>query len=97
MVDMVAVANLLVCVGIVWTCIVRLRTDLCRLNLLQRFKYSVLLTGGLIAGLPNLFFGEEAVKSTLIMSVSILIYLFTDVLIWRDRKWVFLLKVLSKV
>ena len=81
MADMVAVANLLVCVGIVWTCICRLRTDLCRLNLLPRFKYSVLLTGGLIAGLPNLFFGEEAVKSTLVMSVSILIYLFTDVLI----------------
>ena len=75
MVDMVAVANLLVCIGIVWTCICRLRADLCRLNLLQRFKYSVLLTGGLIAGLPNLFFGEEAVKSTLIMTVSILIYL----------------------
>ena len=75
MADMVAVANLLVCVGIVWTCICRLRTDLCRLNLLQRFKYSVLLTGGFIAGLPNLFFGEEVVKSTLIMSVSILIYL----------------------
>ena len=72
---MVAVANLLVCIGIVWTCICRLRTDLCRLNLLPRFKYSVLLTGGLIAGLPNLFFGEEAVKSTLIMSFSILIYL----------------------
>ena len=75
MADMVAVANLLVCVGIVWTCICRLRTDLCRLNLLPRLKYSVLLTGGLIVGLPNLFFGEEAVKSTLVMSVSILIYL----------------------
>ena len=75
MADMVAVANLLVCIGIVWTCICRLRTDLCRLNLLPRFKYSVLLTGGLIAGLPNLFFGEEAVKSTLVMSVSILIHL----------------------
>ena len=75
MADMVAVANLLVCIGIVWTCICRLRTDLCRLNLLPRFKYSVLLTGGLIAGLPNLFFGEEAVKSTLTISVSILIYL----------------------
>ena len=75
MADMVAVANLLVCIGIVWTCICRLRTELCRLNLLQRFKYSVLLTGGFIAGLPNLFFGEEAVKSTLVMSVSILTYL----------------------
>ena len=75
MADMVAVANLLVCVGIVWTCICRLRTDLCRLNLLPRLKYSVLLTGGFIAGLPNLFFGEEAVKSTLVMSVSILVYL----------------------
>lgn len=75
MADMVAVANLLVCIGIVWTCICRLRTELCRLNLLPRFKYSVLLTGGFIAGLPNLFFGEEAVKSTLVMSVSILIYL----------------------
>ena len=72
---MVAVANLLVCIGIVWTCICRLRTELCRLNLLQRFKYSALLTGGFIAGLPNLFFGEEAVKSTLVMPVSILIYL----------------------
>ena len=86
MVDMVAVANLLVCVGIVWTCISRLRTDLCRLNLLPRFKYSVLLTGGFIAGLPNLFFGEEAAKSTLVLSVSILIYLFTNILTWRNKK-----------
>ena len=75
MADMVAVANLLVCIGIVWTCICRLRTDICRLNLLPRFKYSALLTGGFIAGLPNLFFGEEAMKSTLVMSVSILTYL----------------------
>ena len=86
MADMVAVANLLVCIGIVWTCICRLRTDLCRLSLLLRFKYSVLLTGGLIVGLPNLFFGEEAVKSTLVMSVSILIYLFTDFPNWRNKK-----------
>ena len=83
--DVVAVTNLLVCVGIVWTCICWLRTDLCRLNLLHRFKYSVLLTGGLIAGLPNLFFGEEAAKSTLVLSVSILTYLFTNILSWRDK------------
>ena len=83
--DVVAVTNLLVCVGIVWTCICRLRTDLCRLNLLPRFKYSVLLTGGFIAGLPNLFFGEEAAKSTLVLSVSILTYLFTNILSWRDK------------
>ena len=86
MVDTMAVVNLLVCIGIVWTCICRLRTDLCRLNLLPRFKYSVLLTGGLIAGLPNLFFGEEAVKSTLVMSFSILSYLFTNILTWRNKK-----------
>ena len=83
--DVVAVTNLLVCVGIVWTCICRLRTDLCRLNLLPRFKYSALLTCGLIAGLPNLFFGEEAAKSTLVLSVSILTYLFTNILTWRDK------------
>ena len=83
--DVVAVTNFLVCVGIVWTCICRLRTDLCRLNLLPRFKYSVLLTGGFIAGLPNLFFGEEAAKSTLVLSVSILTYLFTNILSWRDK------------
>ena len=83
--DVVAVTNLLVCVGIVWTCICRLRTDLCRLNLLPRFKYSVLLTGGFIAGLPNLFFGEEAAKSTLVLSVSILTYLVTNILSWRDK------------
>ena len=84
--DVVAAANLLICIGIVWTCICRLRTDLCRLNLLPRFKYSVLLTGGLVAGLPNLFFGEEASKSTLVLSISILAYLFTNILTWKTRK-----------
>lgn len=86
MLDVVAVANLLICIGIVWTCICRLRTELCRLNLLPRFKYSVLLTGGLVAGLPNLFFGEEASKSTLVLSISILTYLFTNILTWKTRK-----------
>ena len=86
MADMVAVANLLICISIVWTCICRLRTELCRLNLLPRFKYSVLLTGGLAAGLPNLFFGEEASKSTLVLSISILVYLATNTLTWKTRK-----------
>ena len=86
MVDTVAAMNLIVCIGIVWTSICRLRTDLCRLNLLPRFKYTVLLTGGFIAGLPNLVFGEEPSKSTLVLSSSILIYLFTDALIRRIRK-----------
>lgn len=84
--DVVAAANLLICISIVWTCICRLRTELCRLNLLPRFKYSVLLTGGLVAGLPNLFFGEEASKSTLVLSISILTYLFTNTLTWKTRK-----------
>ena len=84
--DVVAVLNLLICISIVWTCICRLRTELCRLNLLPRFKYSVLLTGGLVAGLPNLFFGEEASKSTLVLSTSILIYLASNVLSWKTRK-----------
>ena len=86
MVDTVAAMNLIVCMSIVWSSICRLRTDLCRLNLLLRFKYTVLLTGGFIAGLPNLVFGEEPSKSTLVMSSSILIYLFTDTLIWRNKK-----------
>ena len=84
--DVVAASNLLICISIVWTCICRLRTDLCRLNLLPRFKYSVLLTGGLVAGLPNLFFGEEASKSTLVLSISILTYLFTNILTWKTRE-----------
>ena len=84
--DVVAASNLLICISIVWTCICRLRTDLCRLNLLPRFKYSVLLTGGLVAGLPNLFFGEEASKSTLVLSTSILVYLASNVVSWGTRK-----------
>ena len=86
MVATVAAMNLIVCMGIVWTSICMLRTDLCRLNLLPRFKYTVLLTGGFIAGLPNLVFGEEPSKSTLVMSSSILIYLYTNILTWRNRK-----------
>lgn len=84
--DTVAAMNLIVCMGIVWTSICRLRTDFCRLNLLPRFKYTVLLTGGFIAGLPNLVFGEEPSKSSLVLSSSILIYLFTNILVWRNRK-----------
>ena len=86
MVDTVAAMNLIVCMGIVWTSICRLRTDLCRLNLLPRFKYTVLLTGGFIAGLPNLVFAEEPSKSTLVLSSSILIYLFTNILTRRNKK-----------
>ena len=86
MLDVVAATNLLICIAIVWTCLCRLRTDLCRLNLLPRFKYSVLLAGGLVAGLPNLFFGEEATKSTLTLSASILTYLLTNTLTWRNRE-----------
>lgn len=86
MVDTVAAMNLIVCMGIVWTSIYRLRTDFCRLNLLPRFKYTVLLTVSFIAGLPNLVFGEEPSKSTLVLSSSILIYLFTNILTWRNRK-----------
>ena len=86
MLDAVAVANLLVCIAIAWTCLCRLRTELCRLNLLPRFKYSILLTGGIVAGLPNLFFGEEATKSALTLSVSILTYLLTNTLTWRNRE-----------
>ena len=86
MVATVAAMNLIVCLGIVWISICRLRADLCRLNLLPRFKYTLLLTGGLIAGLPNVVFGEEPSKSTLVVSSSILIYLFTDALIRRIRK-----------
>ena len=86
MLDVVAVANLLICIGIVWTCICRLRTEFCRLNLSPRFKYSILLTGGLVAGLPSLFFGEEATKSTLTLSVSILTYLLANTLAWSSRK-----------
>ena len=86
MVGTVAAMNLIVCLGIVWTSICRLRTDFCRLNLLPRFKYTVLLTGGFITGLPNLVFGEEPSKSTLVMSSSILICLFTTILTWRNRK-----------
>ena len=86
MLDVVATANLLICIVIVWTCLSRLRTDLCRLNLLPRFKYSILLTGGIVAGLPNLFFGEEVTKSTLTLSVSILTYLLTNILSWRSKE-----------
>jgi hypothetical protein len=86
MLDVVAAANLLVCITIVWTCLCRLRTDLCRLNLLPRFKYSVLLTGGLVAGLPNLFFGEEASKSTLVLSTSILVYLVSNAVSWKGKE-----------
>ena len=86
MVDTFVAMNLIVCINIVWTSICRLRTDFCRLNLLPRFKYTVLLTSGFIAGLPNLVFGEEPSKSTLVLSSSILIYLFTDTLIWRIKK-----------
>ena len=86
MVDTVAAMNLIVCMGIIWTSIRRLRTDFCRLNLLPRFKYTLFLTGSFIAGLPNVVFGEQPSKSTLILSTSILVYLFADILIWRNRK-----------
>lgn len=68
----IAVANLIVCVGIVYLCICTLNTPTCRRSKLGRARYTVLLGGAVISGMQPLLMGSWPSPGELCLSLSVL-------------------------
>ena len=66
-----AAFNCLLCAGIAWVSIFRLNSETCKVNLKQRARYTLLLTGALVSGLQTALFGEWPGISTILFSLAV--------------------------
>ena len=83
-VQLLAIANLGVCLGIIWTCICRLNSNVCRRWLAARMRYTLLLTAALAHGLQPVLFGTWPGIAGLIFAVGVLVNLLLGVQRWRS-------------
>ena len=66
-----AAFNWLLCAGIAWASICRLNSQVCKVNLKQRARYTLLLTGALVSSLQTALFGEWPGISTILFSLAV--------------------------
>lgn len=66
-----AAFNCLLCTGIAWASICRLNSQVCKVNLKQRARYTLLLTGALVSGLQTALFGEWPGISAILLSLAV--------------------------
>ena len=80
--DLYALANLLLCSGIAWSCICRLNSDLCRCYMPPRARYTLMLTGSTACGLSPLLFSELVGLGTVLLSMTVAASLAISALWW---------------
>lgn len=69
--DAYALINLALCLGIMWSCICRLNSDLCRHHIGPRARYTLLLAGASANGWQPLLFNEYPGIGTVLLSLSV--------------------------
>ena len=80
--QLLAVANLAICLVIAWACICRLNSDVCKYLLRPRARYTMLLAGSLASGLQPVLFGAWPGIGTVLFSASVLGGLLINVVRW---------------
>ncbi|MBO0943369.1 hypothetical protein J1N44_17055 [Acidovorax temperans] len=80
--QLLAVANLVICLAIAWACICRLNTDVCKHLLRPRARYTLLLAGALASGLQPVLFGAWPSVGTVFFSAAVLAGLLINVVRW---------------
>ena len=80
--QLLAVINLAFCLGIVWACICRLNTQLCRKYLSARARYALLLTGALACGFQPVFYGYAPGIGTVLFTGSVLVGMILNLSRW---------------
>lgn len=75
--------NLFFCAGILWACICRLNTDLCRAYLLPRLRYTLMAGGSMVCGMQPIFFGTAIAPGTAFFTGCLLSGLLLNVARWR--------------
>lgn len=82
----IAIANLVMCLGIFWACICRLNTERSRLDRTVRAKYSLLLGGAIVMGFQPTLFGTWPSGGSTFFSGVILLYLALGVHKWKEKE-----------
>ena len=81
--QILAVLNLAVCMGVVWACICRLNTPICRIYRLSRARYTLLLAGALASGLQPVLWGDWPTIGETVFGACVLAGLGINVVRWR--------------
>lgn len=80
--QLLAVFNLALCTAIVWACICRLNTQLCKRLYAPRARYTLLLAGAVASGLQPVLFAGQPNWGTVIFSACVLAGLVINVARW---------------
>ena len=82
--QLLALANLVLCASIVWACICRLNTNLCKRLHAPRARYTLLLAGAVASGLQPVLFAAQPSVGTVIFSGCVLAGLVINVARWSS-------------
>lgn len=82
-IQLLALINLACCIGIVWSCICRLNTAMCRAHLAPRARYTLLLAGATACGFQPLLFGYTPGEGTVLFSACVFAGLVLNMARWR--------------
>lgn len=80
--QLLAMANLSICLGIAWACICRLNSDISRRFKLARACYTLLIAGALASGLQPALWGTWPTPGSVIFSGCVLAGLAINVVRW---------------
>lgn len=80
--QLIAMANLAICLAIGWACICRLNSNISRRYRLARARYALLLAGAMSSGLQPLMFGTWSSIADVIFNSAVLVGLVLNVVRW---------------
>ena len=80
--QLIAMANLAICLAIGWACICRLNSNISRRYRLARARYALLLAGAMSSGLQPLMFGTWSSIADVIFNSAVLAGLVLNVVRW---------------
>lgn len=80
--QLLAVLNLMICLGISWACICRLNSEICRRFKLARVRYTLLLTGAMSFGLQPALWGTWPSGASVFFAATVLAGLVINVARW---------------
>ena len=84
--QLIAMANLAICLAIGWACICRLNSNISRRYRLARARYALLLAGAMSSGLQPLMFGTWSSVADVIFNSAVLAGLVLNVVRWYAPK-----------
>lgn len=81
--QLLAMANLAICLGIGWACICRLNSHVARVHKLARARYALLLAGAVASGLQPMLWNTWTTVGDTIFSACVLAGLLINVARWH--------------